>query len=255
MKLILTVSPLVISCSEAPKVEVEPTGRIVLAELFTFARCVYCPFAEHALDSLSEEYNDSLAVIAYHRRVVGDTLSPSYIAVRESLYEIESSPTVIFDGVNKVQTEDPDVDYAVFKGWIIHERNVASRLKLALETNLIYPSVTIKLTVVTVDSIENGDYRLFLVLYEDSVYFPQTGAPVSIFYYVMRAMLPDEYGIPIDLFYPDSIVKEIGFSLQPNWNKDKVGLVAFIQEMVTGEVLQAIVDKKILTERIEYGKN
>jgi hypothetical protein len=237
---------LLIFCSEAPEVEEQPKGRIVLAEFFTFARCTYCPWAEHALDSLSHEYDDSLALIAYHRRVLGDTLSPEYIAARESYYGITTSPATIFDGVSGIiQTQDPSQNYLTFKGWIIQRRNVAPKLELNLETTLLSSSVNLKLNIVSVDSIEEGNYCLFIVLYEDSVYFPQTGVPESIFHYVVRKIVPDENGIPLDLSYPDSLVQEVYFNLESNWNQEKLGVVAFIQDIETKKVLQALVDKRI----------
>jgi len=243
-----TLIYLLIFCSEAPRVIEEPTGRVVLAEDFSFARCTYCPYAEDALDSLFTEFKDSLAVIIYHRRVLGDTLSPAYIAVRESLYQITASPTVVFDGIYNVQTEDPEQDYSTYKSCIINERNKEPKLKLQLETNLIGNSVNLNLQVIVVDSILASDYRLFFALYEDSVYFKQTGAPDSIFNFVVRKMIPDEKGIPVGLNYPDSIVKEVDFNLQDSWNRDRLGVVAFIQDMETKEVLQAIVDKRVAKE-------
>lgn len=242
---LLTIT-LIVSCSEAPEVVEEPTERVVLAEFFTFARCTYCPWAEHALDSLSHEYGDSLAVIAYHRRITGDTLSPEYVSTREALYGITTSPSTVFDGISGVvQTEDPSQNYPIFKGWIIQRRNVSSSLKLSMEIDVVSSSVNLTLHIVSIDSVEDGDYRLFLVLYEDDVYFAQAGAPESTFHYVVRKMVPDEQGIPIDLFYPDSLVKEIDFNLQSDWNQDKCGIVAFIQDIDTKEVVQAIVDKRI----------
>lgn len=236
---------LLLSCSEAPRIEVEPTPRVVLAELFTFARCTYCPFSEHALDSLSEEYKDSLAVISYHRRLLGDTLSPAYVAVRESLYQIDVSPTVVFDGVHVVQTEDPSQNYSTYQGYIIERKTVAPNLRLYLETTLISSSVNLKLHIVAIDSIENGDYHLFFAVYEDRVYFAQSGAPESTFSYVMRKMVPDAYGAPITVAYPDSFVEEVDFDIEATWNHEKLGVVAFLQDMETKEVLQAVVDKRI----------
>ncbi len=233
-------------CSEAPELKEEPTERIVLAEYFTFARCTYCPWAEHTLDSLSREYEDSLAVIAYHRRITGDTLSPEYVSTREALYGITTSPSTVFDGISGiVQTEDSSQNYPIFKGWIIQRRNVSPNLRLSMEINVVSSSVNLELHIVSIDSIEDGEYRLFLVLYEDDVYFAQAGAPESTFHYVVRKMIPDEQGIHVDLYYPDSLVKEIDFNLQSNWDQDKCGIVAFIQNLETKEVLQAIVDKRI----------
>jgi hypothetical protein len=253
--ILVLITAIIMGCSDAPVIEEEPTGRIVLAEFFTFARCGYCPQAEHALDSLFNEYNDSLAVIAYHRRVAGDTLSPVYVAVRESIYSITTSPIVVFDGVHAVQTQDTSENYLTFKNWIIHERNIAPSLRIGLETNIVSSSVNCNISLITVDSIEPGDYRLFIVLYEDSVYFPQAGAAESTFHYVIRKMLPDEYGIPCDIGYPDSLHKEVTFSLQTQWDLQKLGIVAFVQEMETKEVLQAVLKQTLVTSSYKSENN
>ncbi len=244
-KILAAIFLILLSCSEAPVVKNEPAGRIVLAEFFTFARCVYCPYAEEALDSLSKEFGDSLAIIAYHRRMLGDTLSPSYVAVRESLYSIQTSPTVVFDGLYKVQTENPDDNYPVYKNHIINRRAELTPLTMDWETSISPSSVNVKIHIVTVDSVR-GNYRLFLILTEDSVYFKQTGAPDSIFFFVMRKMVPDENGIEINLSHPDSIVQELNFALNPVWQNEKLGLVTFVQDMATNEIMQARVKKGIL---------
>lgn len=233
------------SCSDAPTVVEEPTGRVVLAELFTYARCVFCPFAEHALDSLSQEYGDSLAVIAYHRRQLGDTLSPAYVAVRESLYQITTSPAVVFDGLELVQTEDPNANYGVYRGWIVSERNRTPGLRLHIDVSADSLMINLMLHVVTLDSIETGDYRYFFAVYEDSIYFAQSGAPESTFAYVMREIVPDANGASIDLPYPDSSVYEESVVPKSSWDVNKLGVVAFVQEMSSRDVLQAVVVKHL----------
>lgn len=230
-------------CSESPQIKIEPANRIVLAEFFTFARCVYCPYAEEALDSLLTEFKDSLAVIAYHRRMLGDTLSPDYVAVRESLYSIQTSPIVVFDGLYNVQTEKPEDDYPTYKNYITSERGKKTCLRLGLEKEIEGNMVSLKVKIVPVDSIFSSDYKLYIALTEDSVYFKQTGAPDSIFYFVMRKMIPNETGIKINPVFPDSIIKETNFVLQSNWNVNKLSIVTFVQNMVTKEVVQAIAVK------------
>uniref|UniRef100_A0A7V1EHW1 Omp28-related outer membrane protein n=1 Tax=candidate division WOR-3 bacterium TaxID=2052148 RepID=A0A7V1EHW1_UNCW3 len=233
-------------CSESPEIKKEPAGRIVLAEFFTFARCVYCPYAEEALDSLSKEYGDSLAVIAYHRRALGDTLSPPYVAVRESLYSIQTSPVVVFDGLHIVQTEKPEDDYPTYKNCIDVERGDTTFLRLQMEISAQGTSINLKTMLIPLDTIEPGNYRLFMIVVEDSVYFKQVGAPDSIFCFVMRKMIPDEAGVEVNPVFPDTLVNEINFLIQPDWNIDKLGIVAFVQDMGTKEVIQAITDRRII---------
>jgi len=62
----------------------------------------------------------------------------------------------------------------------------------------------------------------------------------------MRKMIPDEEGIEVNPVFPDTLVKEINFSIQPNWNIDKLGIVAFVQDMGTKKVIQAITERRII---------
>lgn len=238
-------------CSKAPMNEPEPQGRIVLAEDFSYARCSYCPFAEEALDSLSREFGDSLAVIIYHRRMLGDTLSPPGVIVREGFYQISTSPIVVFDGTNKIQTSDPSLDYPTYKTQIMGCRSKKSPFRLRLNANQTGNTVNLVLHIIAIDSLQNSDLRIFFIAYEDDVVFIQAGAPDTIFDYVVRKMIPDENGIPLNIQQNDSTVQTAQFNLSDHWHADKMGLVAFIQDMTTKEVLQAMVLKKITTREVD----
>uniref|UniRef100_A0A7C6A8V2 Omp28-related outer membrane protein n=1 Tax=candidate division WOR-3 bacterium TaxID=2052148 RepID=A0A7C6A8V2_UNCW3 len=233
-------------CSEAPEVKPTPTERIVLAELFTWARCPYCPYAARALDSLAKEMKDSVAIIAYHRRLGGDTLSPELVEQRRAFYyEAGGEPAVLFDGTGPVWTSDPNEDYETYKNYLIGRRNQKSPLRLHLETSIQADTGIIKTTVVVIDSIPANDLRILVVLYEDSVRFWLPGASDSIFSRVMRLMIPDENGIACALAFLDSVGKEVRFPLNQNWNRNQLGVVAFVQDFTTKEVLQAILKKGV----------
>ncbi len=231
-------------CSEVPEVRPIPTERIVLAELFTWARCPYCPYAARALDSLAKEYNDSIAIIAYHRRIGGDTLSPDLVERRRSFYyEAGGEPAVLFDGTGPVWTTDPNQNYPTYKSYIIGRRNKKSPLRLYLETLVRADTGIIKTTAVVTDSIPTGDLRILTVVYEDSVRFWLPGASDSVFNRVMRLMIPDENGIACTLSFRDSIAKEVRFSLNQTWRQSQLGVVGFVQNFATKEVIQAIFKK------------
>jgi thiol-disulfide isomerase/thioredoxin len=231
---------LFLSCSEAPEVEPIPAERIVLAELFTWARCAYCPYAARALDSLAKEYRDSLAIIAYHRRYAGDTLSPEYVERRKVFYyDVSAEPAVLFDGTGPVWTQDPSQNYETYKNYIIGRRSRKSPLRMHLEASVQADSGILKTAVVVIDSIAATDLRLLFVIYEDSVHFSLVGATDSVFNNVMRLMIPDENGIACTLALDDSITKEVRFTLSQNWNRTKLGVVSFIQSFATKEVLQS----------------
>jgi thiol-disulfide isomerase/thioredoxin len=241
---VLFLPVLFLFCSEAPEIVPTWTERIVLAELFTWARCPYCPQAAQALDSLAKEYRDSIAIIAYHRRLGGDTLSPDLVEARRAFYyDAGGEPAVLFDGTGPVWTTDPNQNYETYKNYIIGRRSHKSPLRLHLESSVRADTGIIKTSLVAIDSILVTDLRLCTVLYEDSVRFWLPGASDSIFNQVMRLMIPNENGITCTLAFEDSITKEVRFTLDQSWNQSRLGIVSFIQSFANKEVLQSVFKK------------
>lgn len=239
------------SCSEAPRVIISPSERIVLAELFTWARCPNCPFATQALDSLKKEYPDSLIVIAYHRRVLGDTLSPQYVENRKAFYYTSGGePAVLFDGTGPVWTTDPPQNYQTYKTHIINRRNQKSPLKIKLEPQ----TGIIKATIIATDVINATNLRLFFIICEDSIRFSLSGAYDSVFNHVMRAIIPNENGIACALTLGDSLNQEVSFTLMPGWNRTQLKVISFVQDMTTKEILQSAV-KKLEQNVAQYNFN
>lgn len=230
---------LILFCSDAPEIPLIPTNRIVLAELFTWQRCVYCPYAAHTLDSLVREFNDSVAVIAWHRRVAGDTLSPDYVELRRALYyESGGEPAVVFDGGEVVRTPGPEYNYETYKNYILAAR---SRLPQAqLEIEAFSDGDTGRITIRTwgVDSTPAETLRLFIAITEDSVRPTLSGATDSLFHDVLRILLPGVAGEPLRLFRAETASLGFSFNLPDHLNPDRLKAVAFIQQPATRKVLQ-----------------
>jgi thiol-disulfide isomerase/thioredoxin len=227
-------------CSEAPVLEIKPTNRVVLAEFFTWMRCGYCPYAARALDSVAADFQDSLVVIAYHRRVAGDTLSPEYVENRKTFYySSNGEPATVFDGGEVVWTPGPEYNYPTFHAKTVVARNSPPGAQLSLAAALSDSDGTITVSATGVSSTPTESLRLFVVVVEDSVRAYLPGAYDSIFRYVMRQMLPGEDGAPVRLVVGDTVVAERQFQLRPFWNRSMLGAVAFVQDMRTHGVLQA----------------
>jgi thiol-disulfide isomerase/thioredoxin len=236
----LALAGLAAGCSDAPEVTLIPTNRVVLAELFTWQRCSYCPYAAHALESLATEFDDSLVVIAYHRRMAGDTLSPAYVENRcEHYYTSGGEPATVFDGGSPVRTSGPEQNLEVFRNQILAARSVTPKVQLAVQATFDSMSGTVTTTVAGVDSTPGETLRFFVVVVEDSVSASLVGATDSLFDNVMRAMLPSHEGRPVLVGPRDSVVVTEGFTALPHWRPNKLGLVVFVQQPSTGRVLQA----------------
>ena len=246
----LGAAAVIAGCSEAPVLEIKPTNRVVLAEFFTWMRCAYCPYAARALDSVTADFPDSLVVIAYHRRVAGDTLSPDYIENRrEYYYSTNGEPATVFDGGEVVNTPGPEYNYPTFHAKTLAARNVVPRAQLGISAAVGDSEGTVTVWATDVSATPTDTLGLFVVLVEDSVHAYLPGAYDSVFRHVMRQMLPGIDGEPVSLAVGDTVVKEYDFRVQPFWNRSMLGVVAFVQDMRTHGVLQAA-----CLSRLEQGR-
>ncbi len=243
MKRILSawlIALVLLSCSEAPVREFETYERVVLCELFTHIRCTYCPYAAKTLDSLEKEFNDSIAIIAYHRRRLGDTLSPSYVENRANFYYSDNvEPTVFFDGDGPIRTEDPQANYSTYKGKIEEKRVKRPPLLLYIVDSLFANTLKLKTTIVKADTVNFDSLYLLFVLTEDSVRCFLPGGSDSLFQKVMRLMWPDEQGVPLRIT-SDTLIAEWTLPWRQDWQKERFQLVVFIQDKVSKEVLGAV---------------
>ncbi|MEO0073045.1 MAG: Omp28-related outer membrane protein [candidate division WOR-3 bacterium] len=227
-------------CSDAPLVPLVPTNRIVLAEFFTWQRCVYCPYAAHALDSLVREFKDSVVVIAYHRRVAGDTLSPEYVERRRAFYyETGGEPATVFDGGEVVRTPGPQYNYPTFRNYILGARSSRPLAQIAVEADVSTDTIRVVVRLWGVDSTPAETLRLLTVITEDSIRATQTGATDSVFNSVMRALLPDPEGRPVVISRAETSEVAERLPLAGFWRRDRLAVVAFIQQGTTRKVLQA----------------
>ncbi|HTW92161.1 MAG TPA: Omp28-related outer membrane protein [bacterium] len=226
-------------CSDAPIMQLRPTNRVVLAEIFTWMRCGYCPYAARALDSVAADFPDSMVVVAYHRRVAGDTLSPPYSETRMGVYYSSGGePATSFDGGNVVRTSGPSDNYPTFHAMALAAKNVVPEAQLSVSATADDSSGTVTVRATGVTATPTDTLRLFVVLTEDSVRAYLSGETDSVFRHLMRQMLPGVDGDSVNLTAGDTVVKEYDFQVQPFWNRSRLGVVAFVQDIETREVLQ-----------------
>jgi len=229
MKEIIIFSPLLlfVFCSVAPIVPPQPTNRIVLAEFFTQDGWSYCALAEQALNSLTLFYGDTLAIVAYNRN-----FTPSEIdTTRRQYYENPLDPSLVLDGTDKLFIEDTNY-YSTYDQHITIAKSATPYFNLGLNARASTNSGTIQLHIVTADTIPEDSIVAFVVICEDSI-----DGMLKNFNYVCKYL----YYFPANLTYPDSLDTTIVFSntIQPS----KMRAVAFIQNIDTKKILQAITKK------------
>jgi hypothetical protein len=228
-------------CSDAPLIHYTPQNRVVLAEFFTFSRCSYCPYAARALDSVAAESGDSLVVMAWHRRVAGDTLSPLCVEDRAAWYQEPGGgePATVFDGGEVVRTAGPEYNHETFENCLLAARSVRPAAQLELSGSAGSGVCSVQVRAWGVDSTPAETLRLFVAICEDSVVSRLPGNAETLFSRVVRRLLPDENGLAVTLRLGDTCTTVQRSACEPFWNPARLSAVAFVQDVATRKVLQA----------------
>lgn len=228
---LLLAGLLIGGCSKCPVVPEGDTNRTVLVELFSFVGCAFCPNAEEAVDSLKSEYRDSLAVLIYHMRVSGDTLSPEDAQTRAEWYGVSAAPTALFDGDRKlVGASTVEIAYNSYKDRIVTRRSTPSSFEMSTDVTLTPSNIQVDCEVIALGSTKQG-LQVRVVLFQDSVIVEQ-----SRYDFVVRWIEET------DLLWAGSDTFRVTFSLPRRWTTGALGIVGFLQDDATQEVLQSVVE-------------
>jgi tetratricopeptide (TPR) repeat protein len=241
--------------------------KVVLAELFTGSECGPCLAADIAYDKLLERYNSkSLAVLEYHQHIPApDPMTNTDSEERAKFYKVNSTPTSIIDGVDKSLSGGPkaasknrfDVFSATVEKYLTKPPKVKINIKAKFSKDKIAIDCNASLT-----EMNRKDIVLHVVLAEDKVGFIGRNT-VSEHRFVVRKMFPSPNGTDLGngkdfKFSTVSSIKTIEDSLRNyldgmekkagrkvfkekkfNINYKNLYIVAFVQNTVTKEVLQA----------------
>lgn len=206
--------------------------RTTLAELFSATWCLYCTYAEPALSQLAEKYGSSkLVVLEYH---TNDEVSNSKTEARAQWYDVLGLPTVQFDG-------NTPVVGGAFNLQSIYEKNIQKRLAVAPVVDLTLSGVIgeqsgqVKVTITPLGSTTPSNVKLRWVIYEDNV-----NIKGKYHRFIVRDILAEDQ-LKLQGTTPSIVSKS--FAINPAWNYKNLGLVAFVQDDKTKEVLQTTILK------------
>jgi hypothetical protein len=228
-------SLLCLNCTKKNETGPDPQSgykRNVIAEMFTYHDCPNCPVAEKALDSLFAIHGDSLIIIEYHVRILGDTLSPcsAFVSQREALYNIGGYPTVEFDGIEENVGASGDL-FSIFTN--IMESRYADRsdLKFLLLQASFNNATSISYDIQLLSQADVTG-KLFIVLLEDSVIHDG-----SVYDFVARQVFPGESGMDFSVLQDDTFSTSGSIPLM--WHPTgTVWVVAFIQNISSKTIHQ-----------------
>jgi hypothetical protein len=216
----------------------EAVERCVLVELMTWVRCTGCPDAEAALDSLSAEYPDSaLAIIRDHPSAGANPFraAPEYFRHRWDYYDRPDFPTAYFDGGLTLLGADDSVYYE-YKPRI--EARLAIPSPLQISASVFYDSLsrtgTAVVQVTVLDPHDPEDLHLRCVLTESWLEYDGED-----FEDVYRAIFPDSAGLDVTIAVGEKAQYLVPFVMDSLWIPENCGLVVFVQNDATKEVLQS----------------
>lgn len=158
-------------------------------------------------------------------------LSNTWTNQRSSYYGITGTPTIIFDGISKVIGGGSGL-YDTYLSRIESRLFYKSHVDFEMDGLLTEDSGEITLTVTVLDYLAWNNMKVRFYVYEDDCY---SGG--KYYHYVVRKSLTQE-NLTIKNVGEQQVITR-SFTMDPAWDPEKVGVVAFIQEDSWKEVLQS----------------
>lgn len=223
-----------VDCEEGTVVPV--VERTVLVELFTSTKCIYCPGAEGALHRLAEEYpRTMLTIIEWHPN--SGSFEDEYQPVdgssdeRGVFYNVGSYPTAYFDGVERETggSEDPNDEgtYDRYKEQIEKRLKVSSPLIIRTEGHVENNKATVNLEITATDTVNEKNLYVYFVLYNDHNKWVDGEAGENK--YILRYTALESQNSSISIEKGGVVTRSRTFTLNPDWDVDKLGVVTFVQ--------------------------
>ena len=222
----------------------------VLAELFTGTWCANCPYAEIGLHTLSQDYPDSLVIIAWH---IGSSLDPWEFQgsiERVGYMGALGFPTVWFSGFYELIGASPPSAYPVYlpvmQEDVIYPSNFEINMEITNANNNDY-NVTVTTDILIGNNTEN--LAGFVVLTESGLIYEG-----DHYDWVARKVWPDgNVGTPLDFSVETSHTWNTVVTLENNYVYENCEVVVFIQNMDTKEIYQA--NSMMMTEITDIADN
>ncbi len=239
--------------------ETDMTYKQVIFEIFSSAMCTNCgPWNKefHTWDSIigGNDMSRPAGFVAAKFQVdipsAGDPLVTSETLARSNYYNVQSAPYWTMNGRRFTLKGGSEENIAqtyqsVLDSLAKFQRTVSP---IALQAKLQIDGQTLKTEIRTTAKLPIvGTYRLYVALLEDSIHEKKQMSEESEFYNIVRKMLPNTNGTPLITPQPtdDNTESTYAFTYTVGDNPrfygslDRVGVVAYIQNTETKEIIQA----------------
>ena len=220
-----------------------PVQRTVLVETFTNVSCLGCAGANAVTqDVCTDMGNHEVLNLQYHISWP-EPSDPFYLVdpvdntVRTFLYGIGSAPDLITAGVN---TPAP-ADYAALVAAVDAHKDELTPLVVAVEQTLVGTDLTVDVNVKAVDTPPAGDLVLHVAVVDEHEFYaiPPGDNGETDFHWSLRDMVPDHAGTTFTINEGDSLTFSLPSTVDAAWLDTDLYVMAWVQEPVSMEVLQA----------------
>lgn len=235
--------------------ESELPAKKLIFEIFSSAMCSNCgPWNKifHGWDSIygGNEAGNADGFVAAKFQVniptAGDPLVNSETLARSQYYGINSAPYWTMNGrrFQLMGGEQADLTRVKFLDSLAAFRRTVSPFDLQVKLQRNGETLTVE-TKTAARLPAQGQYRLYIVLAEDSIHMPTAQmSEETEFYNIVRKMLPDANGTVMMVPQPGYVFETThthtaGESPRFYGSLDRVGAIAYIQNTESREIVQA----------------
>lgn len=227
----------------------------LMFEIFSSAMCSNCGPWNKIFHGWDEAYGgndinrpDGFVVAKFQVNIpaAGDPLVTSETTARSNFYGVGSAPYWTMNGRRFILHGGENTEQT-FENFLDSLRIFQSAISpFALQTRLTIDGETLKAeTKTTAQLPAQGKYQLYIVLAEDSIHMNKAQmSEETEFYNVVRKMLPDANGTQLQIpatgeTFETAHTYAFGDSQRLYGSLDRVGVIAYIQNTETREIVQA----------------
>lgn len=215
--------------------------RMVLIEELTSSTCPPCYTAGQVLEDIIDNYDGSVAMIAYHMNWPAPGNDPWYARnethnnARRSYYNVNAIPDLFVDGI----LNPNPTNYGSVAGAINNRIGETSPLLIEIEPDFDGNNVTADVSVTSEEDIA-GNYRIHMAMCEIEVHWDQP-APnnQTLFEFPMLEMYPGGTGSEFEIGLGETNEYAASFPYEDDWQVPNLAIVVFVQNNTTKEVLQS----------------
>jgi len=229
----------------------------VLFEIFTGTWCQYCPTAARAL-TLMDNQNALIAEINYHG---GDTYETPATNTRADYYspllfnnEAIGYPGSVINGMYGFAGALPSVNEHrdLYLYYYDKYLNIPSIYTIAANvTNITGTPYQFNIDVTVEETFHyfNDEMRLMVCLTETNI--PENWGGLTVVKNVLRKMYPNVNGTILDFSSSTTLNNSFTLELEANYNPINTKAVIFVQNYITGHVMEAkVIDLGALVNNI-----